>query len=331
MAESVFGDAWDNGTDAFDLGLWATCEQTGLARFTLPEQVGGSAGTFADAAEVLMAAGQFAARVPLVETDWLAGWLLHTAGLEVPDGPLSAVVAPDLTVDGDDDTTATGTLRRVAWGRAVAGVAALVGDRVVLVAPEDATAVEGTNVAEEPRDDLVLSAAPVRVATLPMDAVLEYSLRAALGRAVLLAGAARGALAMAVKYATERVQFGRPIAKLQAIQQSLALAGAEVAAAAAASQAAASEADRMGFAQAASAVAAAKSRCGEAAGQVARISHQVHGAIGFTREHDLRMVTTRLWAWRGEDGAEAQWNECLGTRALEAGPDGLWALITGTA
>ena len=46
---------------------------------------------------VLDAAGAHAARVPLVETDLLAGWLLHAAGIPLPAGPLTAVVA-DLDV-----------------------------------------------------------------------------------------------------------------------------------------------------------------------------------------------------------------------------------------
>lgn len=82
-------------------------------------------------------------------------------------------------------------------------------------------------------------------------------------------------------------------------------------------------ADDAGFA-----VAVAKARAGEAAGLVARIAHQVHGAIGFTQEHSLRLVTTRLWAWRDEDGDEAYWNAEVARRALAAGPDGLWPLIT---
>ncbi|MFF5989464.1 acyl-CoA dehydrogenase family protein [Prauserella flavalba] len=325
MAESVFGDAWDIEATGVDAGLWATCEQTGLARLTLPEDAGGSGGALSDAAEMLMAAGRFAARVPLVETDLLAGWLLHAAGLEVPTGPLSAVVAPDLAVDAG---RATGVLHRVPWGRAVAGVAVLVGSRVVLV-DRAARVTEGANVAEEPRDTLELDRTAVAVGTAPSEAAVEFPLRAALGRSLLLAGAARGALAMSVRYATERVQFGRPIAKLQAIQQMLALAGAEVAAAEAASVAAAREAERHGFVGAALAVAAAKGRCGQAAGQVARIAHQVHGAIGFTREHALRMCTTRLWAWRDEDGTEAQWNDRIAVRVLKAGPDGLWPLLVG--
>ncbi|MFR9803428.1 acyl-CoA dehydrogenase family protein [Pseudonocardia sp. RS010] len=335
MAESVFGDAWDGAGDAFDAELWKTVEQTGLARLTLPEEAGGSGGTVSDAAAVLSAAGQYAARVPLVETDLLAAWLLHAAGLEVPPGPLSATVAGNLTIQpaaGGAGAEVSGTLRRVPWGRAVSAVAVLAGEQVLLV---DTTGTvvetEGTNLAEEPRDDLVANELTVRhVADVPSVALVEFPLRAALGRALLLAGAARGAVAMAVRYATERVQFGRPIAKLQAVQQSLALAGAEVAAAAAATEAAAREVDRHGFAEASFAIAAAKARAGEAAGQVARITHQVHGAIGFTREHHLRQVTTRLWAWRDEDGSEAYWNDRVGARALEAGADGLWPLLTGT-
>jgi acyl-CoA dehydrogenase len=160
----------------------------------------------------------------------------------------------------------------------------------------------------------------------------ELRLRAALGRSQLLAGAARAALARTVRYAGERVQFGRPIGRFQAVQQQLALAAAEVAAAGAAADAAAATAQRAGLGADATAfaVAAAKARTGEAAGEVARIAHQVHGAIGFTREHDLRRWTTRLWAWRDEDGSDATWQTELGVRVLAAGPDALWPLVTGT-
>ncbi|GAA1831725.1 acyl-CoA dehydrogenase family protein [Pseudonocardia ailaonensis] len=330
LAESVFGDAWGTGT-ALDSALWATLEETGLARLTLPEAAGGSGGTLVDAAEILIAAGRFAARVPLVETDLLAGWLLQAAGLEVPAGPLTAVLGAELKVPAVSGEPVSGTLRRVPWGRSAAGVVVLAGERVLLLDPASAQVTEGVNLAEEPRDELAFAGVvPLAAGTVPSRVQIEYPLRAALGRALLLAGAASSALAMAVRYATERVQFGRPIARLQAIQQQLALAGAEVAAAVAASQAAALLAQRDGVVEASLAIAAAKSRCGEAAGVVARIAHQVHGAIGFTREHDLRLVTTRLWAWREEDGTEAQWNDRLGARALEAGPDGLWPLLTGT-
>ena len=44
---------------------------------------------------------------------------------------------------------------------------------------------------------------------------------------------------------------------------------------------------------------------GEAAGIGAAIAHQMHGAIGFTQEHQLHYLTRRLWSWRDEFGNEA--------------------------
>lgn len=317
LAEQVFAESSSTGT-GFDAELWRALEQTGLARLTLPEQAGGSGGTFADAAAVLGAAGAYAARVPLAETDLLAGWLLHTCGLEVPDGPLTAAV----TEPGGSEVA------RVPWARAARLVVVLAGEDVLLVDPAAVELVEGTNVAEEPRDTLRVDHVAA-AATAPAGTVEEYRLRAALGRAMLLAGAARAALARSVRYATERVQFGRPISRFQAVQHQLAVAAGEVAAATAATTAAARAVDRDGFAASAFAIYSAKVRTGQAAGEVARIAHQVHGAIGFTREHDLRLATTRLWAWRDEDGSEAEWAERIGDRVLATGADGLWSMVTG--
>ena len=326
LAESVFAEASTEGT-GFDTELWKTLEETGLARVTLPADAGGSEGSFADAAVVLAAAGAHAARVPLVETDLLGGWLLHAAGISVPDGPLTTV-AGDLSVSGE---TVRGGLRRVPWAGSASGIVVLTPAHVVLVGRGARTVTAGTNVAEEPRDTVTVDGTAQAVAPAPPGAAEELRLRAALGRAQLLAGAARGALAASVRYAQERVQFGRPIGRFQAVQQQLALAAAEVAAASAAASSAARAATADGITVPATrfAIAAAKARTSEAAGAVARIAHQVHGAIGFTREHGLRLLTTRLWAWRDEDGAEAEWNAEIGAMALAAGPDGLWPLVTG--
>jgi acyl-CoA dehydrogenase len=73
-------------------------------------------------------------------------------------------------------------------------------------------------------------------------------------------------------------------------------------------------------------VAAAKGRASEAAGKVAAIAQQVHGAIGITREHALHFYTTRLLSWREEFGNETEWYRLVGERAVAA--ERLWALAS---
>ena len=130
---------------------------------------------------------------------------------------------------------------------------------------------------------------------------------------------------MTTQYALDRTQFGRPIGKFQAVQQNLAvLAGQTAAAGAAADMAAEAVGDSIRLLP----IAAAKSRCGEAAGIGAAIAHQVHGAIGFTREHSLHFLTKRLWSWRDEFGNETAWNRLIGRHMAKAGPARYWAEIT---
>jgi acyl-CoA dehydrogenase len=79
------------------------------------------------------------------------------------------------------------------------------------------------------------------------------------------------------------------------------------------------------------AVLAAKAQASHCAGIVAAIAHQLHGAIGTTEEHRLRLTTTRLWSWRDEDGAEAECFAELGRAAIGAatGAGGLWPWLSG--
>ena len=149
----------------------------------------------------------------------------------------------------------------------------------------------------------------------------------ALFRAAQMAGAMEAALELSTRYANDRIQFGRPIARFQVIQQQLALLAEQTAAASVAveSAAIAVAADRP---LSALAVAAAKIRAGEAAGKVAEIAHQVHGAIGFTHEHSLHRLTRRLWTWRDEFGTESYWSRELGKTVMTAGAEALWPAIT---
>src|SRR5438105_2692134 len=126
------------------------------------------------------------------------------------------------------------------------------------------------------------------------------------------------------------IQFGRPIAKFQAVQHNLATLAGEVAAAGAAADGAAETIASEGPAseRALLDVAVAKVRVGEAASNGAAIAHQVHGAMGFTYEHSLHHATRRLWAWREEFGNETLWAGRLGKLVAEQGAEELWPFLT---
>jgi len=226
----------------------------------------------------------------------------------------------------------SGHAAHVPWAHQARAIALLARARdkpmVVRLQREHYTPAPGQNLAGEPRDDISVAV------NVPQDAVGEaprgfgaeqLCLFGAATRTILMAGALAEVLDMTVRYAQERVQFGRPIGKFQAIQQNLAVLAGQSAAAGAAADLA-QEAAANGFT--ALTIAAAKARAGEAASVGAAIAHQVHGAIGFTQEHRLNHRTRRLWSWRDEFGSEAIWNRLVGELAAKAGGEQLWATIT---
>jgi acyl-CoA dehydrogenase len=182
--------------------------------------------------------------------------------------------------------------------------------------------------AGEPRDALIVDA-PVSVANVaPMPEAFAGGGLSALGaalRSAQMAGALDAILRMTIDHTRERAQFGRPIGGFQAVQQQLAAMAGQVAAARVAAdlgmKAMTDNLDREG-------IAVAKIRAGEAASLAAATAHQIHGAMGFTLEHDLQRFTRRLWSWRDEYGGEILWAERLGSVLASAGADRLWPALT---
>jgi acyl-CoA dehydrogenase len=147
-------------------------------------------------------------------------------------------------------------------------------------------------------------------AASPFDALaLQASLYAA-----QMAGAMQHVLAMTLQYANQRVQFGRPIGKFQAIQHQLALMAEQTLAARMAAQIGCSSTTLLPQRLRA---AIAKARASEAAVEVAALSHSIHGAIGFTQEFDLQIYTRRLHHWRQAAGSESHWHDVLGAALID--------------
>jgi alkylation response protein AidB-like acyl-CoA dehydrogenase len=152
-----------------------------------------------------------------------------------------------------------------------------------------------------------------------------------LGRCLQIGAALEAALELSLRYVQDRRQFGRALAQFQAIQHSLAIAAEEVAACAAITDFALAQAAREDIAGArlASMLDAAALVAARAVDVVCDACHQVHGAIGFTREYALGRHTLDVLRWREHllalRGGEIACAERLGDAALGAG--GLWRSV----
>ncbi|MFE3768738.1 MULTISPECIES: acyl-CoA dehydrogenase family protein [unclassified Streptomyces] len=296
-------------------------------------------------------AGHRGTPAPLAETLLVARPLLAAAGLAIPDGPLTVAagpldvrfthvdtdsrVGPSGAAGTDDALRVSGTLHRVPWARAAEAAVVLTegpcgGPVLFLLEAAEWRQVAGTNLAGEPRDDLVLLDVAVpaeRVRRVPAALVREAEWRSGLARAALIAGAARRCVELTVAHTTSRMQFGRPLSHFQAVKQEEAKLVEEAALVAAAVEAAASALAEPASAEFTAWLAAAQAAASVA--EITRVAHQLHGAIGFTELSPLHLATTRMWSWRDEDGGERAWQQRIGRHVLDGDGDHLWQQVTG--
>ncbi len=314
--------------------LWRMIEESGFTRVLVPESMGGSGGGWPDAYPVLRAVGYYRVPAPLAETV-VGNDLLARAGMPITDGPLCLIEQEaDLRIERRDHRIlVTGRVHAAPWARASRWlvIAGKIEAHDVLLrvssTADGMTILPGANLAKEHRDDVVLSDVLAEDCAFVDARLMSNPVRShgALTRAIGIVGALESILAQSVEYAKERVQFGRPIAKFQAIQHMLALLACEVTAASTAAQAACNAMAKPdpGFE-----IAVAKVRAGRAAGVGALIAHQIHGAMGLTYEHTLHFGTRRLWSWRSEFGNESTWAIALGAQAIRRGGGQFWSDLT---
>jgi alkylation response protein AidB-like acyl-CoA dehydrogenase len=284
---------------------------------------------------VLQEIGRSAALVPYAESEVLGRWLASAAALTPGDGVIA--VLPE-AIDATSDAQGAAVLplkgRMLPWGRHAAHVLVLCrvrdGWRVADIDPSSLQLRHDANMAGEPRDVVMADAVQVSASRLHRvradvdgDALSRLG---ALCRTASMLGALGAAHELALQYAQDRKQFGKPISQFQVIQSYLAEMAAEVCAVAVALDLAVEGAiSGRGWGD----VAVAKVRAGQAARVVTRLAHQIHGAIGMTHEYPLHVWTRRLWAWREEFGNETSWSGELGRSLIETGEDAFWPRLAG--
>lgn len=314
MANRLFDGA--DRSDGFDTNLWARVEESGLALLLVPEDQGGAGEAFSDAGAVMLCAGARAVSIPLIET-MVANRIMALAGEQIQPGPKALVTWPDIDTDGP---------LACVWGAEASVVVVLErGDEARLVTLTGADVRCGETVAGEPL--AWLSHETLRggrkVSLRHGDDVRNLAVALAMQSAAL-AGAMQTICEMSIDYANTRVQFGRAISRFQAVQRMATTLAIEAAATRSAAEAAiAGLTGRRSLWSA----AVAKARASEAAGVVAENAHQLHGAIGYTREFGLHRLSRRLWSWRERFGSDAYWYSHIGSASLKCGSGQLWPSI----
>jgi alkylation response protein AidB-like acyl-CoA dehydrogenase len=312
-------------TEGYDPAVWdQMANQLGLQGLAIPEEYGGSGYSYVELTVVLEEMGRALLAAPYFSTIALAANALLASGDDaakkellpgIASGETIATVA--ITEDSGrwDEAGITATATKSGEGWTLDGtksfvldghiaslilVAARAGDGIGLFAVDGAAA--GLTRTPLSTMDQTRKQARLELAGVPARLVggegegwtiLGKTLDlAAVALAAEQVGGAQLCLEMAVQYAKDRVQFGRPIGSFQAIKHKCAdmLLEVESAKSAAyyAAWAAAEDNDEVPVV-----ASLAKAYCSDAYFHAAAENIQIHGGIGFTWEHDAHLYFKR--------------------------------------
>ncbi|MFB3120194.1 MAG: acyl-CoA dehydrogenase family protein [Stenotrophomonas maltophilia] len=311
--------------------LWRQLVSLGWTGVVFPEQYGGTGGEFVDLAVLLEEMGRSLLPGPFFSTVVLGGLTVLDAGNDAqkrdilpricagtlkmtlaltessasfePWG-IETVASPDGTgyrLEGTKlfvpDAQAADLLLVAA--RTDAGDVPEQGITLFLVPADQAgiTVNQLNTIASDRQCEVLLSQVEV-----PGDAVLgtvgqgwpiiqRCLQRAIVGKCVEMLGGADAVLEMTVEYAKQRTQFGRPVGSFQAVQHHCANMATDVEGCRQIAYQAAWRVSEGLPAQ--REVAMAKAWVSGAYQRVCSTAHQCHGAIGFTKEHNLQLYTRR--------------------------------------
>ena len=314
--------------------FWSRLSEIGVPGLLVAEEFGGLGMNEIDTVRVFVEIGRAALAEPVVSTVAVAAPLLRE--LQTTDGAENTNLAKEW-------------LPRIASGDAIVAVAhptsplvtdAHVADLLIHRSKDALYAI--------PRNEFQITAQPSndpsqKLFTVDFEAQDDQRIakgktadrlenaaldRGALACAAQQLGACEQLIAMSVDYTSQRKQFGVPIGSFQAVKHHV--ANLKVAL-----EYARSHVERAAHSVAHDAhtrsvdVSMAKISAGEAALEAARISLQVHGALGYTWEQDLHVWMRRAWtldlawgstAWHRARVASALFEETWPTESFGFSP-----------
>ncbi len=292
---------------------WDVLSDLGVVGLSVPEAHGGLGLGLVDLVLLLEEAGRVALPEPLLETTGVVAPLLADLERSAPSD-LASAAAPWLAAIAEGQATATAGATTTP-PTPIAGADGT--DLLVLCTPGDdgpeihvvdAAVVTVRSISSlDPTRRLGIPhwspTAETRVLAGP-DADSAWRVtrdRAAVATAASLLGLAERMISMTADYARERHQFGKPIGSFQAVKHLLAGAQVRLEFARPVVYAAAWSLDGSGSpapppGAVSRAASTAKAYASDAASEAARVSLQIHGAIGYTWECDLQLFLKRAWA-----------------------------------
>jgi alkylation response protein AidB-like acyl-CoA dehydrogenase len=302
----------------FDPDLWRLLIELGAPGIAVAEELGGTGTGLVELALMAEEVGRRIACVPLVESAVAARTLADHASESAAAGALlGAILGGDALVTFQPRPVEEGLATVVPAGAVADAVLAFDGDRLVVARTEGPPGSVDFGLlacADRRLDD----DEPLVIA-VGGDAVAAFA--TALGRwrvatAATLAGLAAEAIAIAVRYTIERIQFGVQIGTFQALQHPLADAvtaadGAELLAREAAWR------HDAGVERWQEMAAIAYAHAARAAETACAVGLHVHGGYGYTLEYDIQLYLRRAKALAllGGDPA-ATWAE-IGAATVE--------------
>ena len=305
----------------YSVGLWKEMVELGWPGLALPEAHGGLGAGFLEVCLVIEELGRYQVPSPLLPTVVCCGLPIARFGTEEQQAEWLGAIArgrvmsaaparwdraggPEVTAaESGAEFVLDGEASFVPYAHAAADllvVAALGDGRAAFLVDAQAPGVTAEPLtavgADRPHRVGFDGVRVSRERVLPggdaaVEAIFAYGAAATCAE---LVGAAQRVLDMTVEYATQREQFGRPIGGFQAVQHHCADMAMDVLT----SRFIAYEAIwRLSAGlEATTEVSMAKAWVSEAAERVCARGHQVHGAIGFTREHDLHLYSRHAMA-----------------------------------
>jgi alkylation response protein AidB-like acyl-CoA dehydrogenase len=283
-----------DGGEALDARRWATIRDMGLLGICVPEAKGGLGLGLIDLVGIAEAAGYVALPEPLIEQAGIVAPLL--AGLDEDKRWLERVLAGEIVALGHPAKPF------VADANSAGALLLAHGDELHLV---ETTAVTLTREESfDPFRRLFRADWTPSAATRVGHGWDDTAERGAVLAAAQMIGLGQGCIDMAVAYAKDRHQFGKPIGSYQAVKHLLSTAQVKIEFARPVVHAAAAELP-LGTLAAKARVAHAKLAAGEASDLAARTAVQVHGAMGMTWEVDVHFFLKRALALRTAWGTPA--------------------------